>query len=44
VKLLFTAEQDELRDSVRRFLAAKSPMSAVRELMADDTGYDPAVW
>jgi alkylation response protein AidB-like acyl-CoA dehydrogenase len=44
VKLLFTAEQDELRDSVRRFLTAKSPMSAVRELMADDTGYDPAVW
>jgi alkylation response protein AidB-like acyl-CoA dehydrogenase len=44
VKLVFTAEQDELRDSVRRFLSAKSPISAVRELMAEDPGYDPAVW
>jgi alkylation response protein AidB-like acyl-CoA dehydrogenase len=44
MKLVFTAEQDELRQSVRRFLTAKSPSSAVRELMAEEAGYDPAVW
>ncbi|MBV9484875.1 MAG: acyl-CoA/acyl-ACP dehydrogenase [Frankiaceae bacterium] len=37
-------EQEELRRSVRRFLADKSPSSEVRRLMATDEGYDPAVW
>jgi alkylation response protein AidB-like acyl-CoA dehydrogenase len=44
MKLVFTPEQDELRASVRRFLVAKSPIAAVRELMADEAGYDPSVW
>jgi alkylation response protein AidB-like acyl-CoA dehydrogenase len=44
MKLVFTPEQDELRASVRRFLAARSPIAAVRELMADEAGYDPSVW
>jgi alkylation response protein AidB-like acyl-CoA dehydrogenase len=44
VQLVFTAEQEELRQSVRRFLAAKSPSTAVRALMADETGFDEAVW
>jgi alkylation response protein AidB-like acyl-CoA dehydrogenase len=44
MKLVFTPEQEELRQSVRRFLVAKSPMTAVRELMVDEAGYDTAVW
>ena len=44
MKLVFTPEQDELRASVRRFLVAKSPIAAVRELMTDEAGYDPSVW
>ena len=39
-----TAEQDELRASVRRFLADRVPISAVRELMDATDGGDPAVW
>jgi alkylation response protein AidB-like acyl-CoA dehydrogenase len=41
---VFTDEQQDLRDMVRRFLAEKSPVSEVRRLMATETGYDPAVW
>jgi len=40
----FTEEQDELRKTVRQFLDAKSPETAVREQMETDTGFDPAVW
>ncbi|MGH3175485.1 MAG: acyl-CoA dehydrogenase family protein, partial [Streptosporangiaceae bacterium] len=43
-KFVFTEEQQDLRDMVRRFLAEKSPVSEVRRLMATETGYDPAVW
>ena len=39
-----TSEQEQLRQSVREFLADKSPMSAVRRLMETADGYDPAVW
>ena len=39
-----TAEQEELRSSVRRFLADRAPISAVRELMETTDGLDPAVW
>jgi alkylation response protein AidB-like acyl-CoA dehydrogenase len=39
-----TAEQEELRASVRRFLADRVPMTAVRELMDSADGGDPAVW
>jgi len=38
------AELDELRASVARFLADRSPMTAVRGLMETGEGYDPAVW
>ena len=41
---VFTDEQQDLRDMVRRFLAEKSPVSEVRRLMATEAGYDPAVW
>jgi len=40
----FTEEQEELRKTVRQFLDAKSPESAVREQMETESGYDPAVW
>jgi alkylation response protein AidB-like acyl-CoA dehydrogenase len=39
-----SAEQEELRASVRRFLADRAPISAVRELMDTTDGVDPAVW
>jgi alkylation response protein AidB-like acyl-CoA dehydrogenase len=39
-----TAEQEELRSSVRRFLADRVPMTAVRDLMEAADGGDPAVW
>ena len=40
----FLREQQLLRDVVSRALREKSPTTAVRELMASDRGYDPAVW
>jgi alkylation response protein AidB-like acyl-CoA dehydrogenase len=40
----FNEEQDELRRMVNKFLAEKSPETAVRELMATEDGYDKAVW
>ena len=40
----FSEDQEQFRDVVARFLADKSPPTAVRRLMADPVGYDPAVW
>ena len=40
----FNEEQEELRKTVRQFLEAKSPESAVREQMETEAGYDEAVW
>jgi alkylation response protein AidB-like acyl-CoA dehydrogenase len=39
-----TPEHDELRQTVRRFLAEKSPLTAVRKLMTTDAGFDDGVW
>jgi len=39
-----TAEQEELRASVRRFLSARVPITAVRELMETTDGMDAGVW
>jgi alkylation response protein AidB-like acyl-CoA dehydrogenase len=39
-----TEEQEELRASVRRFLADRAPISAVRELMETTDGLDAGVW
>jgi alkylation response protein AidB-like acyl-CoA dehydrogenase len=44
VNLTLTEEQEELRTSVRRFLADKSPSEAVRRWMDSDDGYDPLIW
>jgi alkylation response protein AidB-like acyl-CoA dehydrogenase len=41
---VFTAEQLELRRTVRAFLEQRSPESEVRRLMETSAGYDPAVW
>ena len=40
----FSDEQEELRQTVRRFLEGKSPSAEVRRLMETSEGYDPAVW
>ena len=42
--LIFTEEQEQLRTSLRRFLADKAPGAAVRLWMESDQGQDPAVW
>jgi alkylation response protein AidB-like acyl-CoA dehydrogenase len=39
-----TAEQDELRAAVRKFMADRVPIAAVRQLMDATDGGDPAVW
>jgi alkylation response protein AidB-like acyl-CoA dehydrogenase len=39
-----TAEQEELRASVRRFLTDRAPMGAVRSLMETVDGLDRGVW
>ena len=44
MNLAVSAEQRELRDSVRRFLADRAPMSRVRELMETPDGTDRLVW
>ncbi|HEY5334547.1 MAG TPA: acyl-CoA dehydrogenase family protein [Mycobacteriales bacterium] len=44
MEMQFTAEQDDLRRSVRRFLEQRSPSTEVRKLMDTADGYDPAVW
>jgi alkylation response protein AidB-like acyl-CoA dehydrogenase len=44
MSLILTDEELSLRDSVRRFVADRSPLSAVRELIAAGESYDGAVW
>ena len=39
-----SAEQEELRASVRRFLADRAPIGSVRELMETSDGLDAGVW
>jgi alkylation response protein AidB-like acyl-CoA dehydrogenase len=40
----FTPEHDELRRTVRAFLAKHAPEAEVSRLMATEEGYDPIVW
>ncbi|HEX9063882.1 MAG TPA: acyl-CoA dehydrogenase family protein [Streptosporangiaceae bacterium] len=44
MKLAYSAEQRELADSVRRFLADRMPLTRVRELMETQDGTDEKVW
>ncbi|MFZ8998301.1 MAG: acyl-CoA dehydrogenase family protein [Ilumatobacteraceae bacterium] len=40
----FTDEQEELRSTIRSFMEAKSPETAVRAQMETEAGFDRAVW
>lgn len=40
----FTADQDQFREVVARFLEDKSKPAAVRQLMESEAGFDRAVW
>jgi alkylation response protein AidB-like acyl-CoA dehydrogenase len=40
----FSDEQEEFRDTLRRFFEEKSPSAEVRRLMETAEGYDPGVW
>jgi len=42
--LILTAEEEQFRDSVRRFAAERSPLSKLRELMNSGEPYDASVW
>jgi alkylation response protein AidB-like acyl-CoA dehydrogenase len=42
--LILTVEEEQLRDSVRGFVAKRSPLSRLRELMNAGAPYDPDVW
>src|SRR5215469_3405600 len=44
MKLGVSEEHEELRASVRRFLADRAPISRVRELMETSDGLDKPVW
>jgi alkylation response protein AidB-like acyl-CoA dehydrogenase len=44
MQLTESAEQRALRESVRRFLAERSPIAGVRAAMDTEAGHDPAVW
>jgi len=40
----FSDEHEELRRTVRSFLEKEAEENRVRELMADENGFDPALW
>src|ERR1700761_2645735 len=42
--LLLTSEEEQLRDSLRRFVAERSPLTKLRDLMTSGQPYDAAVW
>jgi alkylation response protein AidB-like acyl-CoA dehydrogenase len=44
MSLILSADEQALRDSVRRFVADRSPLPAVRELIAAGEPYDRGVW
>jgi alkylation response protein AidB-like acyl-CoA dehydrogenase len=44
MKFSFSAEQEAFRDSLRRFLAERSPTKEVRRLMETEQGWDRAEW
>jgi alkylation response protein AidB-like acyl-CoA dehydrogenase len=40
----FSDEQEAFREEIRRFLAARSPMSEVRRALETPEGFDPGLW
>lgn len=41
---LLSAEQQDFQRGLRRFLAERSPLPVVREVVESERGYDPALW
>src|SRR5918997_6540532 len=44
MEFTFDADQEALRDAVRRFAAAESPRAHVRAMFEDDRGFTDEVW
>ena len=44
VQFTFTDEQDQLRDTLKRFLNDHSSSSEVRQLMETELGYNKQTW
>jgi alkylation response protein AidB-like acyl-CoA dehydrogenase len=44
MSLVLSSEEQSLRDSVRRFVADRSPLPSVRELISAGEPYDRAIW
>jgi alkylation response protein AidB-like acyl-CoA dehydrogenase len=44
MSLILTGDEESLRDSLRRFVADRTPLSAVRELIAAGEPYDTGIW
>jgi alkylation response protein AidB-like acyl-CoA dehydrogenase len=44
MEFTFDADQEALRDAVRRFLVAESPSSYVRAMVEDERGFTDEVW
>ncbi len=42
--LILTDEEQALADSVRKFVADRSPLTSLRQLIASGEPYDPDVW
>ena len=40
----FSDEQEEFRETLRRFLVEKAPSAEVRRVMESGEGYDSALW
>ena len=44
MEFAFTEEQEMIRDTAAAFLAEVSGSEAIRQVMATQQGYDPALW
>jgi alkylation response protein AidB-like acyl-CoA dehydrogenase len=44
VNFAFSDEQEEFRETLRRFLAAHAPMAEVRRAIETPEGFDAALW
>jgi alkylation response protein AidB-like acyl-CoA dehydrogenase len=44
IDVKFSADQEQLRDSIKSYFARRCPTSVVRDLEATEAGYDPAMW
>ena len=44
MSLILTGDEEALRDSVRRFVADRTPLTAVRQVIAAGEPYDTGIW